>query len=52
MHFELNLVEDLPVLLSRVLAMRSDEMRPDDSPFFARYRYDEHDRIVITFAGS
>ncbi len=44
---ELNLVEDLPVLLPRVLAMR-----PDDSPFFARYYYDEHDRLVITFTGS
>ena len=49
---ELNLVEDLPVLLPRVLAMRSDEMRPDDLPFFARYHYDEHYRLVITFAGS
>jgi len=41
---ELNLVEDLPVLLPRVLAMR-----PDGSPFFARYHYDEHERLVITF---
>ena len=41
----LDLVEDLPVLLPRVLAMR-----PDDAPFFARYHYDEHDRLVITFA--
>ncbi len=38
----LDLVEDLPELLSRVLAMR-----PDDPPFFARYHYDEHDRLVI-----
>jgi len=41
----LDLVEDLPELLPRVLAMR-----PDEPPFFARYRYDEQDRLVITFA--
>jgi hypothetical protein len=41
----LDLVEDLPELLPRVLAMRSD-----DPPFFARYHYDEHDRLVISFA--
>jgi 8-oxo-dGTP diphosphatase len=41
----LDLVEDLPELLPRVLAMR-----PDDSPFFARYHYDEHGRLVIAFA--
>ena len=41
----LDLVEDLPELLPRVLAMR-----PDDAPFFARYHYDEHDRLIITFA--
>ena len=41
----LDLVEDLPELLPRVLAMR-----PDDAPFFARYHYDEHDRLVIAFA--
>ena len=41
----LDLVEDLPELLPRVLAMQ-----PDDAPFFARYHYDEHDRLVITFA--
>jgi len=40
----LDLVEDLPELLPRVLAMR-----PDDAPFFARYHYDEHDRLVATF---
>jgi 8-oxo-dGTP diphosphatase len=40
----LDLVEDLPELLPRVLAMR-----PADPPFFARYHYDEHDRLVITF---
>jgi 8-oxo-dGTP diphosphatase len=42
----LDLVEDLPQLLPRVLAMQ-----PGDPPFFARYHYDEHDRLVITFAG-
>ena len=41
----LDLVEDLPELLPKVLAMQ-----PDDPPFFARYHYDEHDRLVITFA--
>jgi 8-oxo-dGTP diphosphatase len=41
----LDLVEDLPELLPRVLAMQ-----PDEPPFFARYHYDEHDRLVITFA--
>jgi 8-oxo-dGTP diphosphatase len=40
----LDLVEDLPELLPRVLAMR-----PDDPPFFAHYHYDEQDRLVITF---
>lgn len=41
----LDLVEDLPELLPRVLAMR-----PDDPPFFARYHYDGNNRLVITFA--
>jgi 8-oxo-dGTP diphosphatase len=41
----LDLVEDLPALLPGVLAMRSD-----DPPFFARYHYDEGDRLVITVA--
>jgi 8-oxo-dGTP diphosphatase len=40
----LELVEDLPELLSRVLAMQ-----PHDPPFFARYHYDEQDQLVITF---
>ncbi len=40
----LDLVEDLPELLPKVLAMR-----PNDTPFFARYHYDEHERLVITF---
>ncbi len=42
---ELDLVEDLPILLTRVLAMG-----PDEPPFFAHYHYDEHDRLNITFA--
>ena len=41
----LDLVEDLPELLPRVLTMQ-----PDDPPFFARYHYEEYDRLVITFA--
>ncbi len=41
----LDLVQDLPELLPRVLAMQTD-----DPPFFARYHYDQHDRLVITFA--
>jgi len=40
----LELVEDLPELLSRVMAMQ-----PHDLPFFARYHYDERDQLVITF---
>jgi 8-oxo-dGTP diphosphatase len=43
----LDLVEDLPELLPRVLAMQTD-----DPPFFARYHYDRRDRLVITFAGT
>lgn len=41
----LDLVEDLPELLPRVLAMRTG-----DPPFFARYHYDQHDRLVMTMA--
>jgi 8-oxo-dGTP diphosphatase len=41
----LDLVEDLPVLLPRVLAMG-----PDDPPFYALYTYDEDDELVITFS--
>ena len=40
------MVQDLPRLLPRVLAMG-----PDAAPFFALYRYDEHDRLQIHFAG-
>ncbi len=39
------LVEDLPVLLPRVLGMG-----PAEPPFFAAYRYDEANRLVISFA--
>ncbi len=42
----LELVPDLPVLLPKVL-----NHTPGASPFFARYHYDESDRLVITFAG-
>jgi 8-oxo-dGTP diphosphatase len=41
---QLDLVEDLPILLPRVLAMG-----PDEPPFFALYAYDEEDRLVISF---
>jgi 8-oxo-dGTP diphosphatase len=40
----LDLVEDLPVLLPYVLAMGANE-----PPFFAHYRYDEQDALVIDF---
>lgn len=39
----LPLVEDLPILLPRILAAQ-----PNDPPFFARYSYDD-DRLVISF---
>jgi 8-oxo-dGTP diphosphatase len=42
---EYDLVTDLPVLLERI----ADQ--PDGAPpFFARYRYDEHDELQIAFA--
>lgn len=41
----LDLVEDLPILLPRVLAMQ-----PGAAPFFAHYTYDEQDRLVVTLA--
>jgi 8-oxo-dGTP diphosphatase len=40
----LPLVEDLPVLLPKVLAAR-----PEQTPFAAQYRYDPQGRLVITF---
>ncbi len=42
-----DLVEDIPVLLGRI-AHRAG----DDPPFFARYWYDEDDRLQIAFAES
>jgi 8-oxo-dGTP diphosphatase len=39
------IVEDLPVLLPRLFALR-----PADPPLFLTYRYDENDRLVIAFA--
>jgi len=39
------LVEDLPVLLPKILAMG-----PNDPPLFAAYSYDAEDRLVIRFA--
>lgn len=42
---ELNLVEDLPMLLPRVLGMGAD-----DPPFFAHYDYDEQDRLIVAFS--
>jgi 8-oxo-dGTP diphosphatase len=41
---ELPLVEDLPVLLPRILDWQSG-----DPPFSAHYAYDSADRLVITF---
>jgi 8-oxo-dGTP diphosphatase len=38
------MVEDLPVLLPKILAMG-----PTDPPLFAAYSYDEGDRLVIRF---
>ncbi len=42
---ELELVEDLPVILPKVLAMEAE-----DPPFFALYQYDEQGALRITFA--
>jgi len=42
---ELPVVEDLPVLLARVRAMR-----PDDVPFSARSYYDENGSLTVKFA--
>jgi 8-oxo-dGTP diphosphatase len=39
------MVEDLPVLLPKALAIQ-----PGTEPFFASYRYDEYDRLVMSFA--
>ncbi|MBN1641358.1 MAG: NUDIX domain-containing protein [Anaerolineae bacterium] len=40
------LVEDIPVLLARIAARTEDA-----APFFARYWYDNDDRLRIAFAG-
>ena len=42
---EFDLVEDLPIILPRALAMSDGE-----EPFSARYRYDGEERLVIEFA--
>lgn len=44
--YDLPLVEDLPVLLPRVLATQ-----PDEPPFAAHSGYDEAGRLVISFTG-
>jgi len=44
---ELDLVEDLPALLPRLL-----EPGGDAQPFFAHYSYDEADRLVTRFQGA
>jgi len=41
-----HMAEDLPVLLPKVLSMA-----PADPPLFAAYSYDDHDRLMIRFAG-
>ncbi len=41
---EKNLVDDLPILLPKVL-----KGKPGDPPFSARYYYDENDKLVVEF---
>jgi len=41
---ELNVVEDLPVLLSKIHAMQRG-----DPPFHARSYYDENDKLIVEF---
>jgi 8-oxo-dGTP diphosphatase len=41
----LSVVEDLPILLSRIRGMR-----PGDPPFSARSYYDEREQLVVEFA--
>lgn len=43
---DLDLVEDLPAVLPRVLSMA-----PGVPPFFLHLSYDDADRVVLTFAG-
>ena len=42
---DLDLVEDLPHILPRVLSMAADE-----APFFAHYVYTDADQLAVTFA--
>ncbi len=42
---QLDLVEDLPIILPRAL-----DLPRNAPPFFAHYRYDEHEQLVIRFA--
>lgn len=44
---QIDLVEDLPIILPRAL-----DLRPDSPPFFAHYRYDQQERLIIQFAES
>lgn len=45
-----DLVEDIPVLLSRLLSTSQSASGSDDAPvFFAHYAYDEQDQLVINF---
>ena len=41
-----DLVEDLPLILPRLLSLPADE-----PPFFAHYAYDRNDELIVTFAG-
>jgi 8-oxo-dGTP diphosphatase len=43
---QIDLVEDLPVILPRAL-----DLPPNAPPFFAHYRYDEQERLIIRFKG-
>jgi 8-oxo-dGTP diphosphatase len=42
---DLDLVEDLPIILPRVLSMDAH-----DTPFHAHYHYDTSDHLVVTFS--
>ena len=44
---DLELVEDLPLLLPRILAMESNA-----PPFFALYTYDQNDQLVVSFSST
>jgi len=43
---DLDLVEDLPIILPKILAMQ-----PADPPYFAHISYDDTDTIQINFTG-